>query len=385
MSMELFEIKLKDVIEETVDSRSFVLDIPAEHEARFAYEAGQFLTFEIPWEDFHIRRCYSLSSAPGVDDAPKVTVKRVDGGRMSNWMIDNLSAGSVVKVQAPEGRFVVNPESGDDVPLTLLGAGSGVTPVISLLKSTLATTKRSVVLIYANRDADSVIFKSELKALAEKYAGRLTIHHHLDSEGGFLAAAPLKAMLAGRDAGEFYVCGPAPFMDLAEAVFKDAGVPDHHTHFERFVSPLDSDRREANAIDVAPEEQPESFILRLDGKKTTVPYVPGETLLACALKVDIKAPHSCEDGFCGCCMAQLVTGDLKMRSPEALSEHDIENGRVLLCQSIPTSTELLAVDYDAASFSAVGDRGMSNSPSKIAIAVVMAVAAAFIFVLRSLH
>jgi len=335
------------LIQETADSRSFIFEIPEALKETFRYTAGQFLTFEIPWQDFAIKRCYSLASAPEVDAWHKVTVKRVEDGRMSNWLIDNLKVGDRIRVQPPEGRFVLKRDAGDR-PLTLFGGGSGITPVISLLKSALATTARSVRLVYANRDADSIIFRDELALLVGRSGGRAEVVHHLDTDGGYLTVDKVKSTIAGREQGDFYVCGPGPFMDTVEAAFEAAGVDSGHTHFERFVSPLDPDRREEpEPIDMDASHAPTQFVMTLDGQTHTVPYEPGLTLLKAAENAGVQPPSSCEDGYCGCCMALMKKGQVKMAAREALTDEDIQKGWILPCQARPSSSEELEIDFDA--------------------------------------
>lgn len=381
MSREFVEIEVAEVIRETADSCSVVLDIPDALKERFSYRAGQFLTFEIPWEDFEIGRCYSLASAPGLDPAPKVTVKRVPDGRMSNWMNDNVKPGSWLRVSPPEGRFVLNEDAGV-ADLSLFGAGSGITPVISLAKSALATTSRNVKLLYANRDAENIIFKAELDSLEEKYHGRFKVVHHLDSESGFLTCERVRAELASRTSGEFYTCGPAPFMDVVEAALEAEGVPTQHMHFERFISPMDPDRQEEGEDITALAQVPESVVIKLDRRKHQIPYERGETLLAAAKRAGVNPPSSCEDGFCGSCLAQLVRGDVRMKSHKALTENEVEKGRVLLCQSIPTSTEPLLVDYDASSFKIKGNSEDRKVPRLVGAVVFVFVVIA-VWILRS--
>ncbi len=348
MAADFHELLVSGILQETHDTRSFVFEIPAPLREAFRYKAGQFLTFEVPFQGMQLRRCYSLASSPDTDAWHKVTVKRVDGGRISNWFNDQLVVGSKILVQPPEGRFVLKPE-GNDRPLTLFGGGSGITPVISLMKSALITTGRNVLLVYANRDARSVIFKEELDLLERRYPGRAKVVHHLDAEGGFMTAAKVSALIAGRQNSDFYVCGPGPFMDTVEAGFEAAGIPREHTHFERFVSPTDPDRREATpeAAPVAAGDTPASFTMKLDGTRIDVPYVAGLTLLKAAEAAGHRPPSSCEDGYCGCCMARMVSGKVAMKSHEALTDDDLKRGWVLACQARPTSAEPLELDFDA--------------------------------------
>jgi 3-ketosteroid 9alpha-monooxygenase subunit B len=366
MALEFYELTVADVIDETADSRSFVLDIPPALRERFTYRAGQFLTFEVPWSDFTIRRCYSLSSSPDVDAAPRITVKRVEGGRASNWILDHVEAGGTLRTSPADGRFVLDAAAGERL-LTLFGGGSGITPLLSLMKTALVRTKRRIKLIYANRDPDSVILKRELEALAAQHPARVEIHYHYDDARGFLTTADLQQLVRGRADGDHYVCGPKPFMDAVGQALKAAGVPRERTYFEFFVSPLDPDRRAALVRSRAPaaggvptvaqpdpkptqpeaKPVPSSFVLRLEGKAHTVPYEPGLTLLAAAQRSGVGAPSSCEDGYCGTCVAHRLRGSVEMRSTEALSPAEIERGMILLCQSMPTSAEPLEVDCDA--------------------------------------
>jgi 3-ketosteroid 9alpha-monooxygenase subunit B len=350
MPAQTYDLRIAEVVHETHDTCSFVLEVPDDLAEQFRYQAGQFLTVHLPWKEWTIQRCYSLSSAPALDPLPRITVKRVANGRVSNWLCDHMRAGDSLRLQRPEGRFVLDPSRGDEVPLCLLGGGSGVTPIRSLLAWALAHTSRPVLLLDAHRSMADALFRADIDALAAQWPRRLTVHHHLDSNGGFLTASTLRALLAGREAGDFYVCGPAPFMELVDDVLQSIGVSTTHAHFERFVSPIDPDRRIEPAPVSVDTATPEAFELQLDGRKHTVPYTPGKTLLACALDHGVPAPHACQDGFCGSCMAHLVTGQVTMDRHEALAPGDLERGRVLLCQSRPKDAGPLAVTFDAVSF-----------------------------------
>ncbi len=387
MSREFHELRVAAIVEETQDSRSFVLEIPSALQAQFAYQAGQFLTFEIPWNGFFVRRCYSLASSPDIDSEHKVTVKRFEGGRVSNWMIDRLRVGDTLRVKAPDGRFVLT-ERPANVPLTLFAGGSGITPLVSLMKSALAKTGRSVKLIYANRSRDTIIFSRALDALLETYPGRLEIHHHIDSEGGYLSIDAIRALIVGREEGDHYVCGPSAFMDTVERALELSGVPPHRLRIERFVSPIDPDQRamRTNVEAVDRDHVPQSFAIRVNGKVHMVPYEPGLTLLVAAQKAGLKPPSSCEDGFCGSCMAQLVGGDVVMKTREALTDKQIAEGRILLCQSLPKSTSPIEVDCDAASFGIQSSQGAGarrQAVSRAFAALLVVLVIAMLLFLRS--
>lgn len=349
MPADFHDLHISGIIQETHDTRSFVFDVPAPLRSAFAYRAGQFLTFEIPWNGMRLRRCYSLSSAPVTDPWPKVTVKRVDDGRVSNWFNDELRVGDTIAVQRPEGRFVLRDDQGDR-GVFLFGGGSGITPVISILKMALRTTSRRVKLVYANRDPRSVIFKDELDLWLAEFPDRLEVVHHLDTDHGFMSVGEVRKHFEGWRAAEFFVCGPTGYMDTVEEAFKTGDVDLENTKFERFLSPVDPDRKEEVAEPVPAQldgEVPSTFKMVLEGETHEVPYEEGTTILDSAVKAGHRPPSSCEDGYCGCCMALLKSGDVTMAAHDALEPSDIERGWILTCQARPSSGEQLEIDFDA--------------------------------------
>ncbi|HEY2514396.1 MAG TPA: ferredoxin--NADP reductase [Polyangiaceae bacterium] len=325
------------VVEETADAKSIVFAIPPPLRRAFHYEAGQFLTLEVEHEGARLRRCYSLASSPACEDEHKVTVKRVAGGRISNWVNDRVRAGDVISVLPPEGRFVLGR---GDAPLLLFAGGSGITPVISLLKTALATTKRTARLVYANRDARSVIFAQELEALATRYPGRFEVVHRFDDLHGFVDAATVRSVLLQRDV-DAYLCGPGPFMDTVERALLEAGLDRARVRVERFVSQSDTPKTFTTP---ASGTSPSNIAVTIKGKLTLVPYQPGQSLLRAALDAGLDAPYSCEEGFCGCCTAQLLAGKVEMAADDALTAEDKKRGLILTCQARPCTGEC-AVEY----------------------------------------
>lgn len=342
------ELTVRDVVDETADTRSFVLDVPEALAELFAPKAGQFLTFQVPWaDDLQLERSYSLSSAPQLAEALKVTVKRVVDGRVSNWFNDRVRPGDTLRVQPPAGRFVLR-ERDDDVPLTLWGGGSGITPLMSLLKATLRTTGRDVLLVYANRGRDAVIFSDELQAWLTCFPDRLRVVHHLDSDGGFVSEGAVRGWAADRLASDHYICGPAPFMDLVEKVLRDVGVAGDHLHLERFVSPVDPDRR-ADAPAPAPTPADAAgcrLTVTLHGEPHELDVEPGETLLDATLRAGLSPEYQCQDGYCACCIAKLREGAVDMAVNDALSEAEVDDGWILTCQARP-KTPAVTIDFDA--------------------------------------
>lgn len=343
MAAPFYDLTLAGVIVETADTRSLVLDVPAELRERFSYRAGQFLTFEVPYQGMLLSRAYSLASEPGWDARPKVTVKRVEGGRVSNWMHDSLSVGDRVRVRPPEGRFVLR-EGAQERPLCLYGGGSGITPLISLAKAALLRERR-VRLVYANRDAASVIFAAELECLQSRYPERLSVAHHLDSERGLMRAQDVARLSEGWLDADHYICGPGPLMALIEGALGELGVPRERVHLERFVSPKDPTEKAPAANTAGPS--PGTLVLSLEGERHEVPLSAGQTLLQAAEAAGLEPPTSCEEGYCGCCMAKLIEGQVSMSEREALTDEDVAQGWIVPCCARPASAAPLVIDFDA--------------------------------------
>jgi 3-ketosteroid 9alpha-monooxygenase subunit B len=333
---EYHSLAVAAVVDETDDTRSFVLDVPGSLAETFRYRAGQFCTFRAVIGGEPVVRCYSMSSSPDVGDPFTTTVKRVPDGRMSNWMNDSLRAGDVVDVMRPAGLFVLRDT---DAPIVAFAGGSGITPVISIVKTALATTERSILLVYANRSADAVIFGDEIERLRAEFPDRFVVNHHLDTESGFLDAAQCAAFAGDRAHGDFYVCGPAPYMDVVEAALAALDVPADRAFIERFVVPAD--------VAAAPAEVvTESLTVRIDRRTHTLTYQAGDTVLEAARRGGLQPPFQCESGSCATCMAHLDDGAVRMRVNNALTAEEVEEGWILTCQSLPTSA-IVAVNYDA--------------------------------------
>lgn len=329
-------LRLADVVDETVDTRSFVLEIPPALEETFHYAAGQFCTFRAAIDGEDVVRCYSMSSSPDTGDPFTTTVKRVRDGRMSNWMNDSLGSGDTIDVLRPSGLFVLHEH---DTPIVAFAGGSGITPVISIIKSALATTSRPIALVYANRSADAVIFADELERLRSTNDDRCVVHHHLDSERGFLDPAACATLVGDRSDADFYICGPGPYMDTVEAGLAILDVAPTQVFIERFeVAP--------RALAPADAAARESLVIRLDAQERVLQYQTGDTILEAARRGGLNPPFSCEQGNCATCMAHLDAGSARMRVNNALTPEEVADGWVLTCQSLPTSPELV-VNYDA--------------------------------------
>jgi 3-ketosteroid 9alpha-monooxygenase subunit B len=329
------ELVVARTIAETHDTVSIELEIPKSLREEFRYRAGQFLTFKVPFEGRVLTRSYSLASSPDTDAVHKVTVKRVDEGRISNWMNDEVRAGTRLMVVPPAGLFVLHPERSGD--LLLFAGGSGITPCISILKSALATSGRRVKLVYANRDARSIIFEKELAELVAAHPDRLEVAHSLDDRDGFLAAADVARHARGHEDRDVFLCGPTAFMDTVEDALHELGVPRERIHIERFSSPPDHEEHDVpvSAAGSSAVEQagPGTLTIVLDGQTHEVPCEPDERVLAAARRAGLDPPFSCEEGYCSCCMAKLTAGKVEMATNDCLTPDLLEEGWVLTCQS----------------------------------------------------
>ena len=318
-------VRVTRVVAETADTHSFVLNVP------FPYRAGQFLTFRL----CGTLRSYSMSSSPDTDGSLMVTVKRVPGGLVSGWMHEHLGPGDIVEVTRPAGVFCLRDTA---APMVAFGAGSGITPILSLVKSALVATGRRVRVLTANRDWDSVIFRDTLGELAGRYPGRVEIRHHLDVEHGFVTGDQVREFAGADQDADFYICGPAPFMDLVERALVDGGVAAEQIFIERFEA--------AGPGGAAGQERQGTVCIVLSGRRHTVPQHAGETLLESARRAGLSPPFSCEAGNCATCIAQVTEGEAKMRANNALDDDEIADGWVLTCQGEPVTPHVTVVYED---------------------------------------
>ncbi|EOD66121.1 ferredoxin--NADP reductase [Amycolatopsis vancoresmycina] len=343
MAERVYTLTVADVVVETPDARSVVFEIPPEHSAAFRYSAGQFLTLKIPSEQTgSVARCYSLSSAPH-ENRVQVTVKRTDGGYGSGWICSSLQPGMQVDVLAPAGVFC--PSSADE-DFLLFAAGSGITPVMAILKTALETGSGRVVLVYANRDERSVIFAGELASLAKRYGDRLVVVHWLESVQGLPDVSQLRGLASVYTSYEAFLCGPAPFMAAAREALGQLGVPRERVHVEKFTS-LTGNPFEAVAAEPVVEfdEAPASVTVSLDGDTRTLTWPRQRKLLDRLLDAGMDAPYSCREGQCSACACRVVSGEVKMLHNEVLDAEDMADGIVLACQSLPVTDEV-SISYE---------------------------------------
>lgn len=332
------------VLNETSDAISLQLSVPDELAEKFSYRPGQFLTLRLPWQGEHLLRCYSMSSAPKVDEHLRVTVKRVKEGRGSNWICDHVKVGDMIEIMPPAGVFVPQSLDGD---FLLFAGGSGITPVFSILRSVLLRGRGQVRLIYANRDENSIIFRESLKELVNYYPERLDVIHLLEVVQGRPNVSQLRRLSRGMESGHAFICGPGPFMDLAEAAMHELNIPKSNVHVERFISlPSEESRDEGQRealTELAVVDHSEVSI-HIDGNLHTLVCRGDQTILAAAEEAGIELPYSCMAGMCASCMCEVTEGEVQLLHNDVLDERDLSRGLTLTCQAIP-STPSLSLKY----------------------------------------
>jgi 3-ketosteroid 9alpha-monooxygenase subunit B len=346
LGSHVLELQVADVVEETAEARSLVFTVPDGADIppdRLRYAPGQFLTLRVPSDRTGcVARCYSLCSSPFTGDPMTVTVKRTEGGYASHWLCDNAHPGMKLHALAPSGNFVPKTL---DTDFLLLAAGSGITPMMSICKSAPAEGSGRIVLIYANRDEDSVIFRDGLRELAAKYPDRLTVVHWLESVQGLPDAAALAGLAAPYAAHDAYICGPGPFMAAAEEALKNVGIPPDRIHIEVFKS-LESDPFAAVVIEEDDsDEGPATAIVTLDGERHEIRWPRNAKLLDLLLDKGLDAPFSCREGHCGACAVLKKSGDVEMEVNDVLEQQDLDEGLILGCQARPRS-DSVEVTYD---------------------------------------
>jgi len=326
---EYFQVRVAEVVWETGDACSLVLD------AGFDYRPGQFVTVRIPSDLCgSVARCYSLCSSPLAGERPAITVKRTEGGYASSWILDHVVAGTVLDVLPPAGTFCPGSLEGD---FLLFAAGSGITPVMSILKSALAAGRGRVVLVYANRDEGSVIFGPLLRRLAAASGGRLVVVHWLDSLLGVPSVAALMALVRPYTSFDAFICGPDPYLAVVRDALARLGVPGPRVHVERFLSLAENPFEVVDVPDGGPAA---TLSVTLDGATTLLPWRAGTRMLDVLIEAGLDAPYSCRQGICGACACQLTGGEVAMAHNEVLEAADLADGYILACQAVSVSASV---------------------------------------------
>jgi ring-1,2-phenylacetyl-CoA epoxidase subunit PaaE len=358
MSVSFHTLRIAEIVPETAEAKSIRFDVPKELGEVFRFKPGQHLTLKADIAGEDVRRNYSLCVAPQ-DGELKVTVKRIAGGAFSNWANDNLKPGDAIEVMPPHGSFTWDFRASARNHYVGFAGGSGITPVISLLKTALVTEPESrFTLFYGNRDSSSVIFLEELARLKNRFMDRLQVHHFLAEEAedidlfnGILDREKCNLIVEqlidvhGVDAA--FICGPGPMMDAAEGALADAGVPHEKILIERFTAARTSAAVEAQMHELQEKAQGLAMQVTLDGRTRRVAFdAAAGNILDSARASGLPAPYACKAGVCATCRARVVSGEVEMAARYGLSDEEVASGYVLTCQSVPKS-EGVELDYDA--------------------------------------
>ncbi len=363
MSKQFHQLKVQEVRQETPEAVSVTFEVPAGLSETFKYKHGQYLTLRFDINGQEIRRAYSMCSSP-LDDHITVTVKRVEGGLASNYIHEAVKPGTVVEVMPPEGRFFTDLNPENKKTYYLFGAGSGITPLMSILRTVLEEEPLSTVfLLYGNRTEESIIFRESLRELADRYAGQLIVEHILSRPprekvkglaGFFKKGAILWEGRMGRiDESnvqdflnenpprsrqvEYFICGPGTMIDTVENALQKHGVDKKHIHTERFIS---GTPQAAATNGQAKSGAGTQVRVHLDGQEIDLAINEGKTILDALIAKGYDPPYSCTAGACSTCMAKVLRGSVRMDACFALDEEEVEEGFILTCQSHPSSEEV---------------------------------------------
>jgi len=358
MSVGFHKLTVAEVVPETADASSIRFHVPEELRETFRFTPGQHLTLRAEIGGEEVRRNYSLCVAPA-DGEVKVTVKRIAGGVFSNWVGDTLRPGATLDVMPPHGSFTRELDPAAANHYVGFAGGSGITPIISLIKAAMIEEPESLfTLFYGNRDSQSVIFLEELARLKNRYMGRLEIHHFLAEESedielfnGMLDRAKcgeiIEHLVEPAEVADFFICGPEPMMDAAEAALLDAGVAKDRIHIERFTAGRPSAAQAAQMQALQQEAAGLTMLVTLDGRKRRIPFdAAAGNILDSARAAGLPAPYACKAGVCATCRARVVSGEAEMAVHYGLTDEEVAAGYILTCQSVPKG-EGLEVDYDA--------------------------------------
>lgn len=347
-------LRIADRRRETAECVSLTFAVPDRLRNAFRFAPGQYLTLRATLDGEDLRRSYSICA--GLDDSElRVAIKRLPGGAFSTWANEHLRGGEMIDVMTPDGRFGVPIEPGSPRTLVAFAAGSGITPVLSILKTALAREQGQFVLFYGNRTSSGIIFRTELEDLKDRYLARLSVWHVLSRErqdipvlNGRLDPAKLRALarqvLPLDEVAHAFVCGPQPMIEGLAPALLDLGLTRQQVHVERFTpgeggrpAPLPPTSRMVPAAEAT---------VVFEGIRSTFPVAAGEAIIDAGMRAGLDLPYSCKGGMCCTCRARLIEGQVEMATNYSLEPWETDTGFVLTCQSRPL-TPRVVIDYDS--------------------------------------
>lgn len=357
------KLKVSNVNRETKDAVSVSFQVPSELKDNFHFIQGQYLTLRLTVNGETINRSYSLCSSPYSQEDLTVAVKRVEGGRASNYINDQISQGDEIEVMEPMGNFHTPLDSANQKHYILFGGGSGITPMMSIIKSVLSKEPHSkITLFYGNRDLESVIFRHQLDQMGEAHADRLKVIHILDKADqgwsgytGIMNQSTVLQLLRENtnlsfDNAEVFICGPSPMMAEVKQGLETMGVPESKVHIEYFTAKASGDDVESASVgaDAGDEEEISGSTkvkIIYDGREHEFDMDTGDTVLEAALDAGYDPPYACMVAACCTCRAKLLGGKVEMDDRESLTDDEIQEGYVLTCQAHP-KTHGVVLNYD---------------------------------------
>lgn len=358
MSVGFHSLKIADVRRETSDAVSILFQVPEELKDKFQFRPGQHLTLRVELNGEEVRRNYSVCAAPHENEL-RIAVKEVPQGRFSTWANRVMQTGHLIDAMPPHGSFTWSFEKSRKRRYVLLSGGSGITPILSLLKTGLAEEPDSeFVLFYGNRASHTIMFLEELAALKDRYMSRVEVYHFLDEEEGEVelfngrldlakTTEALKLLVGERSIDAVFICGPGPMMIAAEKAALAHGVPTEKILIERFTADgLPAPPADPSTLALEKKAQGSQVQVRIDGRMRTLAYDAAKgSILENARAAGLPAPFACKAGVCATCRAKVVSGEVKMKVNYGLSPEEIAQNYVLTCQSMPVSDKVV-LDYD---------------------------------------
>ncbi|MEP6513048.1 MAG: 1,2-phenylacetyl-CoA epoxidase subunit PaaE [Parafilimonas sp.] len=357
MSAHFEKIPVKQIKKETEDCVSVLLDVPEHLKEKFQYRHGQHLTLRTFINGEELRRNYSLCSSP-LQNEWRIAVKKLNGGLFSSFANEQLKIGDELEIMPPMGHFSITLNATNKKQYVAFAAGSGITPVISIIKTVLALeAKSNIILVYANRNRLSIIFKEELEALKNKYMNRFSVIFILSREKtdaainhGRIDAAKCEQLFSkvlNIHSDEFFICGPEEMIFIVKDFLEQKGVAQKKIHFELFTTP---DQKKTTVVRHTPKEASgakSKIVVKLDGRAFDFEllFSSDESILDAALKQGADLPFACKGGVCCTCKAKLMEGEVDMDVNYGLDQEEVDQGFILTCQSHPR-TETVVVDYD---------------------------------------
>ena len=340
------KLTVQKIVKETADAVSVLFDVPATLKEAFYFVAGQYITIKKTLNDKEVRRAYSICASPKSNEL-KVAIKAVENGLFSVFATTKLKEGDVLEVAEPEGKFLLNPTANKNY--IAFAAGSGITPVLSMIKAVLESEPSSTfTLIYGNKSAESTIFKNELEALSEKYTSQFKLHYvfskTLSDESLFGRIDKgntnffIKNTYKNTIFDAAFLCGPEEMINTVSETLQEHNFNKENIFFELFTT---SD--EENNIDI-PDGKSEVKVL-LDDEENVFTMEKTDNILAASLRNNLDAPYSCQGGVCSSCIAKVTEGKAVMSKNSILTDDELEEGFILTCQAHPT-TPKITIDFD---------------------------------------